>query len=221
MTREEMIKRVQGCLALTSSTNENEAQAALLMAQKLLAKYHLSMADVVDGVGVAKEEPIVKVRVISISGLRPWVRDLAMVVGKNFRCVVGFAAKDTKYPVFVGYRTDAAVAHDVFVTAFNFCERKGDNLAQTYNDRGLSARGVKVNFCSGFVDGLQKAYEDQIARDNSMALMVVPPEGARKEQESWKTLRGGFAAPIVHRDENYLEGFENGYQFANRKAIEA
>lgn len=83
------------------------------------------------------------------------------------------------------------------------------------------AKELKVNFCSGFVDGLRKAYEAQIARDNSMALMVIPPAGARKEQESWKTLRGGFAAPIVRQDESYLEGFENGYQFANRKAIEA
>lgn len=83
------------------------------------------------------------------------------------------------------------------------------------------AKELKVNFCSGFVDGLQKAYEAQIARDNSMALMVIPPAGARKEQESWKTLRGGFAAPIVRQDESYLEGFENEAQAANRKAIEA
>ena len=221
MTRDDMIKRVQGCLALSSSTNENEARTAMLMAQKLLAKYHLSMADVVDGVGVAKEEPIVRIWAPQVSGLRPWVRDLADVIGKNFRCMTGFTAKGNKHPVFVGYRTDAEVAREVFLSAFNFCERKGGNLAQTYNDRGLSARGVKVSFCSGFVAGLRKAYEEQVARDNSMALMTMPPEGARKQAESWKTLTGGFRRQAVCQDENYREGYEHGYNFANRTAIEA
>jgi len=43
---ESLIKKIQKCLALSQSPNENEAALAAQMAQELLTKYNLSMADV-------------------------------------------------------------------------------------------------------------------------------------------------------------------------------
>ena len=41
-----IILKIQKLLALASSSNENEAQAAMMKAQEMLAKYKLSMKDV-------------------------------------------------------------------------------------------------------------------------------------------------------------------------------
>ena len=46
LTREEVIDKVSKLSALGESDNEHEAQSAITMAQKLMAKYHLELADV-------------------------------------------------------------------------------------------------------------------------------------------------------------------------------
>lgn len=219
MTREEAIKKIQGVLALAGSPNENEAKSAMLMAQKLLAKYHVSMAEVTDQNGEEKEEPIEQAIAFAVSGMRAWVRDLTTIVAHNFKCCCGYSGSK-RWPTFVGYETDAETAKTVIELAVKVADRLGANLAQTYNDKGMSAKGVKESFCRGFVKGLKQAYEEQIAEDENCALMVIVPEKAQEEVRSWRSATIGCRPQAFHRDDNYEKGIQSGYDFANRRAIE-
>ena len=219
MTHAEIKSKVQKLLALSSSPNEHEAKAAMLRAQALLARYHMSMAEVTDGVGTAKEEPVVRAW-CEVSGMRSWVRDLAEVVAKNFRCVVGFSSKGKHEPVFVGYESDAETAKQVISLAVKVADRIGGNIAQRYNDRGLSCKGVKDDYCAGFVEGLEQAYEEQVRESESCALMVQVPEAAAKEKASWTSQVMGFSEPMVsRRSQSYMVGYEDGHAFANRDQL--
>ena len=219
-TREEILEKVRKCLALAAGTVPGEAEAAMLQAQKLMAKYHIAMAEVAETSGTYKEEAVVELRVDGINLARPWVRKLARIVAKNFRCCNYLLHwRTTIRAVMVGYETDAEAAKEVFIAAYKYAERAGENAAQRCNDKGFSSQGVKVNFCTGFVDGLEQAYSDQIAQEQSYALMVVVPEKAQDVINGiTKEFEGGFQQH-ARRDSNYREGYSEGYDYGSRKQI--
>lgn len=222
MTREEQIEKVQKVLNLTSkNNNEHEVEAALLTAQKLMAKWHLTMADVADSnPDEAKEEPIMRQHAHDISCARPWVRILAGVVAKNFRCVTYInSSRGKHWCVFVGYETDVTVACDVFRAAFTFAERVSSNHAQLANDRGMSCSGIKVSYCNGFVRGLEEAYREQVRADASLALMVIVPEKAKAVLDGMGSFEAGIRQEY-DRDEHYFAGKQKGYEYGSRKQLE-
>ena len=48
--KEKIIEKIKKALALANNNkNPNEAQAAMLMAQKMMAKYHIEMQEVEEG----------------------------------------------------------------------------------------------------------------------------------------------------------------------------
>jgi hypothetical protein len=48
MTKEQAMEKIQKLLRLANSQNENEAQSAMLMAQKLMAQYKIELSQVED-----------------------------------------------------------------------------------------------------------------------------------------------------------------------------
>lgn len=76
---ERAIRKIKHCLALSQSSNENEAATAMRQAQALMREYHLSETDVkVSDVGEAKSS-------MSRAARRPlWDQQLSAVVAKVF-----------------------------------------------------------------------------------------------------------------------------------------
>lgn len=78
--RERIIRKIKHCLALSASSNEHEAAAAMRQAQKLMRKYRLTELDVhISSVG--------KTYGAQVKCRRPsWDRDLINVVAQAFNC---------------------------------------------------------------------------------------------------------------------------------------
>ncbi|WP_433884903.1 DUF2786 domain-containing protein [Pseudomonas vranovensis] len=78
--RERIIRKIKHCLALSASSNEHEAAAAMRQAQKLMRKYRLTELDVhISSVG--------KTYGAQVKCRRPaWDRDLINVVAEAFNC---------------------------------------------------------------------------------------------------------------------------------------
>jgi hypothetical protein len=102
-----IILKIQKLLALASSSNENEAQAAMMKAQEMLAKYKLSMKDVQSR---RPESKAVK-RCTAVTFTKAaWKGHLASVIADNFCCYMYLLTARSHQVVFMGLPEDAETA---------------------------------------------------------------------------------------------------------------
>ena len=142
---ERIIEKIRKCLALANNNpSEEEAKAAALQAQKLLAKYNISMADVTE---LEQEvEEIVEVATwfkdIVKGVARAWKYELADIVARNFRCKHFFYGK--RAVVFYGHKTDAEAASEVYKYLFSMGDRLANRVTyrvlREYHRKGESAQ---------------------------------------------------------------------------------
>ena len=110
---EKILNKIKNLLDLANNNpNENEAIAAALKAQELMAKYNIEL-DQLDSKEKTRE--IVK-EVYYQSGkheMRKWKIGLAVIIAQNFRCKTYFVSSSNDV-VFYGYKEDAKIALQVF-----------------------------------------------------------------------------------------------------------
>lgn len=179
MADKNIIDRIKKLLALAKgNTNAAEATAAALKAQKLIADYDVSKAELHED----EPEEIVEITSGEIKG-KPWSKRLAHVIADNFRCQhfynwsghrsywTGRATKESETVTFVGYDTDAEAATVTFNRLFEIGNRLADaECRKARRERG-TAHGVRNSFLLGFVEGIRKELEKQC-----VALMLVRPK---------------------------------------------
>lgn len=175
--REKIIAKIQKVLELSKNNpSKEEAQSAALMAQRLLAQYHLSMVDIEE---MEKEVETIEEVFVEVGMGNKWKGTLASIIAKNFRCKVYFYGKDCL--VFYGYEMDASVAADTFEQMFT----QGIRLANKYKRECTGdTRGVFNSYVMGFCAGLREGLEKQCT-----ALMIVTP---KEVEDSWKQKSSNF-----------------------------
>ena len=175
--REKIVAKIQKVLELSKNNpSKEEAQAAALMAQKLLAQYHLSMVDIEE---MEKEVDTIEEIFVEVGNGNKWKGTLARIIADNFRCKVYFHGRDCL--VFYGYEFDAAVAADTFEQMFT----TGIRLANKFKRECTGdTSGVFNSYVMGFCAGLQEGLEKQCT-----ALMIVTP---KEVEDAWKERSRGF-----------------------------
>ena len=155
MSDDQLLEKIKKCLALSKSSNEYEAAAALQMAQKLMAQHGidhktLALSDI-------KES-----RSRSGAGERPakWESQLAYVVGKVFGCAAFFSVSPYYYECgcwkFIGNASACEVTKYVFEVLLRQIKTARRNFIRTNAPR--CKRSTKTRradfFCEGFVAGV-------------------------------------------------------------------
>lgn len=180
---EKVIRRIMKLLALSDldhNPSENEAIAASLAAQKLLAKYNLSIADVT-GERDPKED--IEQVVADVGTGQKWKYNLSDVVAQNYACRT--FSHGAEQIIFYGYKADVLIARRVFVYLFKVGNRLAAQYVKQYReDVYRNASGVYNSFVRGFTDGVRKELEKQCT---ALALVIQP-----EVQESWKQFSAGF-----------------------------
>lgn len=190
---EKIIEKIRKCLELANNNpSEEEAKSAALMAQKLLAKYNISMADVEDVTKDCEEivENVIWFDTLANWGVaRGWKYELADIVAKNFRCKHFFYGK--KGVVFYGHKTDADIAAQVYTFLFKNGDKLANRLAHKANREtrkrgyGNNTAGVYNSFVKGYMAGLREALDKQCT-----ALMIVVPQDV---SDAYAAKSKGFA----------------------------
>ena len=213
--KEKIIEKIRKVVELSKNNpSEEEAKAAALKAQEMLAQYHITMADIEDTEG---EDDIAEVEVAVPNG-KKWKYELARAVSKNFRCrhyLLG-----TKYIVFYGHEVDAKIASDVFKYLFEV-GNKGANKAYTQAKKtswNNEAAGIRNSYRMGFMKGVREALDKQCT-----ALMIVVPkevnEGFEEKTANFKhkttTLTSSNFNPGV-----YSQGYEEGRRAMASRSLE-
>lgn len=225
MREEKIIEKIRKCLALAQNNpSEEEAKAAALQAQKLLAKYNISMTDI-DSVNEVEEivECSIWFNDIVKGVARAWKYQLADIVARNFRCKHFFYGKSGV--AFYGHKTDAEAAKEVF----SFLYSMGDKLAnretyrvlRQYHKQGQSAQvsGIYNSWVSGFMVGLQ----DSLAKQCT-ALAIVTPQDVKdayvERSKNFKSMNAGMRNKGFDSDA-YEKGKQAGKEAMGQRSITA
>lgn len=162
MNKEQLVEKVKKLLALAGNNpNENEAQAAMLKAQKMIAEYNLEITD-----GEAKDE--ITTMAATHANNEGYRTRLGAILARNFRCEV-FMHRNTVH--FMGYEADVRVCTEIFNYAYKVSHNKGLRIERQYRKEGRSTKGVANAYWYGFCQGIQSVLDEQCR-----ALMIVTPQ---------------------------------------------
>ena len=171
----QILDRISKALRLgTNNSNENEAQSAILAAQRLMAKYHISQEDVESFLNEnEKQEEVIEEKAEEEMNNEKWKRRLMITIAKNFRCDVYYQGGKL---VIVGAKEDILISKRVYLYAkqailSNFKIYYKDNYE--YFDINNSIRNrLKREYALGFIKGLSEKFEEQKA-NSELSLVVI------------------------------------------------
>ncbi len=198
-----IIQKIKKLLALASSDNENEAQAAMMKAQELLAKHKLTIRDVND---VHEESKVIEKQTAVTFKKATWKGRLSSVIASNFCCYNYYYTDKTHRVSFMGLPEDVETAVSVFEYAVEYITGRTRQLKRKYYRLGESTRGLENDYAQGFIIGLSQKYEAQKQKNQEWALVLVKPqvviEAYQRKKWSKKPVKTGA----------YLAGFSSVYE---------
>lgn len=212
---EKILNKIKNLLDLANNNpNENEAIAAALKAQELMAKYNIELDQLDD----KKETREIVEEVYYQSGkheMKKWKIGLAAIIAQNFRCKTYFLGGQDV--VFYGFKEDAKIALEVFTYLYEI----GNKFAVRYYNKckkeGKETRGVMNTYLVGFRDGVAEVLEKQCT-----ALMIVIPkevtESYDEMSKGWKKMKSTLR--LSGDTSAYSNGKSDGKDMATARSIE-
>lgn len=215
MSKDRIMQKIQKCLALSRSSNEHEAAAALRQAKALMDKHQLTMSDVelnqldvvvMEGKGVARPPR--------------WKIMLYLTVARAFGC-----SSFTRggHPVFVGTAPNPEVAKyalDVLLRQLEL--NKKEFLDSHSNLIGQLDRGKKIQVGRGFAEGwVQGCYE--IVNKFSDAISDDVGRAHKRKMERQHGSKVGSARPPKRASESGIGAgaAAHGYRHGRKAQIHA
>lgn len=213
MANEKIIKKVKNLLDLANNNpSENEAIAAALKAQELMAKYNID-SSAINGEEDSKEFFRAKYIIGAGHEMKKWKVKLSAIIARNFRVKTYLSNRDV---VFYGYKKDAEIAVEVF----KFLYEAGNKFSVRYYTKckkeGKNTKGVMNAYLCGFCKGIEEALDKQCT-----ALMIVVP---KEVNESFEAMSAHWKHGTVHlkmsTDQNaYNQGRTEGKEAAMSRSI--
>ena len=208
MKNTEIMEKIKKMLALSKNNpSSEEAATALLMAQKLMVKYNLTMEEVEDQPEEAKEA---KADYSVCTGANTaWKVRLAKILGNNFRtevlkCGTGFC--------FIGMEQEVQLTISLFNLATDIIDKGMKKVRRDARKKGYTTNGLAGDYVSGFLKGLQDKFAEQVEKEG-WGLVLVKPEAVVKKTEA---LTDPKAKPATVSDKLGRRGnwdaFQAGYQ---------
>lgn len=178
------IRKIQKALKLANgNTNAEEAQNAILLAQRLMAKHGLTAQDISfqeDATPEARRATLRKNRI------EWWHRDLILIVSNNFRCYCFFSSG--YYVGFLGLPEDVDIALEVYGFAESAIKHNSSLYLKNHSSYSKSRKysnSLKNDYISGFLQGLRDKFKEQIESE-SLALVLVKHDVVVKAHDDAK-----------------------------------
>lgn len=215
MSTDRIIEKIKNLLALgdkSRNTEEAEAEAALLKAHELMAKYNVS-------VELTNEEKIeYSHEVCSSKWNMGFRKPLAVIIARNFRCETYVMGSGGSI-VFFGRAMDARIAREAFEFAYEFALKEGNRCYNKNYQMGRQTKGVFNSYVKGFLTGLKSKLGEQ-----STALMIVTPPDVKTEYEAFSKgfAKGSGGIRDTHFDSAaYAQGVSDGKTVMNGRRLDS
>ena len=212
--------KIAKLLALAgNNSSENEAQAALLRARKLMAEYKLRPEE-------CQKTETAKV-VQSLSGISvtarkySWAANLSAVIAEHYCCIAyrcHVKGKQMQDIGFVGLEDDFEVCVRIFRYAFDCVKQTSDEIFAenaSYYPADIRRKNAEA-YGYAFCNGLQEAFDAQKEEHQEWGLVMMVPQ-AVKDTEIGKTKPKPYGSARRAFDGSSLEarvrGHEDGRKF--------
>ncbi len=174
-----ILEKISKALSLgTNNNNKNEAQSAILAAQRLMAKYHISQEDVDNFINENEEKDteVITEKAEKEINNDKWKRRLMIVIAKNFRCDVYYQGGKL---IIVGAEEDILISKRVYLYAKQaILDGFRVFYKENYNTDTLNysmRNRYKREYALGFISGLSQKFKEQKA-NSELSLVVVNPK---------------------------------------------
>ncbi|USI66590.1 MULTISPECIES: DUF2786 domain-containing protein [Lactococcus] len=212
MKTDAIIKKVKGLLALArdhkdQSTVDEESQLALVMAKKLMLKYHIKKEDLED-------TEIEEVQVAVFDHFDWWKEALSSLIGEHFRVKTYYSKSKLSKTVlkYYGLKKDVALAKAVYLMALKSVIYYTEHFIAININSNINSSAK--DYIIGFLAGLQEKFNrfnEQVRVIASRELMLslkVPTQ----VETAYHTLSAQFeksnlSLPQVEDFKSYEEGF--------------
>lgn len=210
--------KIKKLLALATSANENEARDALLKAKALMAKNKLAESDFMD----VQEQKMVHVTCDKVTWTTDsgniWMANLCQILCDNYLCTAAWQTVKggrTHTLMITGMSEDADLCKSVVEYAVEFVLGAIKRLQRRYSG---DPKSIATSYATGFVKGLELAFEIQQDEHPEWALVVVKPDEVRKYEDGLgskavRTKKAQFNALA------YMNGQNDGMEFNPQKVI--
>lgn len=178
--KKKMLERVRKLLALSTSSNENEAAIAAGKAQAILAEYNISMSEV-GNIHQDDDDDIIIDKMDAIR-MKPWRRPLAQSVAQMYFCTyfyVNYGPKD--HHSFVGTEANTTVAKMMYIYLVNTIEKLAVDYAErdvpSIKARGSYRRSFRTactqRLCWRIHERIQAAKRGEVTGETGRALVLA------------------------------------------------
>lgn len=218
----EIVIKIKKLLALSKSSNEYESRNAILMAQKLLMKYKLTLKEVEEfqdnNFEIREQRTGIKIRISK------WKNALGNVVANNFGCYMFVRSGRTHEICFYGKDEDVLICKIIMEYAIKCINSNGDKLIKKLKQdkRRKYFKGIKDDYALGFVHGLKERFEEQIKSNKEWGLVIAKDPIVI---DSYKEFSASFSTINLNPKFNknmkvYNNGVEDGRKFDISNKIE-
>lgn len=198
---------------VANGASEAEAQQALLMAQKLMAKYNINQESLNGEEKISYSLEACKVRV------NPRSKWMCMVIADSFAVKAILSGGKICY---FGRSMNVTAAKSALEFAHKVMEHGMTKACRNHGLSGTEDKGASLiynAYAQGFIHGLKEALDAQ-----TVALTIVVPEDVKTEfakrfpnlgkarSSGWK--RGNY-------QDEYMAGKRDGSQVMNKRSLEA
>lgn len=219
---ESIIRKIKGLLALAEdNSNDEEAQSAFVMAQKLMIKYNVELSQIND----TDDVDLVTGQATAHKTVFWYEKLLARIIADNFRVkfyyndkYVNNEVKRKRSVMFYGLEQDVKIAKELFVLANDaleiYTKRYIDKFYGARNRDRSTTTELKNSYMRGFTDGLrQKLKEQKNALQQEFGLVVLMPQVVIDGYEEFSKNFSKPTALTIPRIEDtiaYKSGLEDG-----------
>lgn len=207
-------EKIKKLLALSESSNENEAELSMLKAQELLAKHKLSLKEVDEFKLI---DNVIKENISSISFTKAkWKAKLARLIADNFGCCFYLVTCRSNAIAFFGREEDIAVCNIVLEYAVDCINSAVKRLKYRYIRDRHSTKGLESDYAEGFIVGLQEKFEEQKKTHQEWGLVLVKD---REVVEAYEQIKFAGEINTTTQFQGYLEAYVNGHEDGMRFSI--
>lgn len=174
----QILEKISKTLQLgTNNNNENEAQSAILAAQRLMAKYHITQEEIDDFINESTNQTaeVVEKNTENEINNEKWKQRLMIIIARNFRCDVYYHGENLR---IVGEEEDILIAKRIYLYAKqailnNFKIFFKEHYGHLSSDNTFRNK-CKRDYAYGFIKGLSEKFENQKV-NSEISLVVVNP----------------------------------------------